>query len=106
MSGLPGGVETGKLSVWSRLLLVRVCSLTTSATPKEGKEYNHYENDRLASSSLLNIDLQRSELCAENYLLDRSRTVLTATTKIIALQQLYANYRKTDFSGSAQLEYI
>lgn len=104
-SGLPSGLETEKVYLWSRLFWC-VCVINDSRYAKEDEECNQYEKSLLASPRLTIVEFQQKETHTVNHLVDSSRVGLVVTRKTGISKVLCTNYRKTELASSVQLEYI
>lgn len=83
------------------------CALTGDSQYGNGhKECSLYETSQLASSRLPHVELQQNKTCTEDHLVDWSRVALVAARKISISEEIYASYRRTDFLGSVELEYM
>lgn len=71
---------------------------------KKDKDNNQYGKDLLVNPRLPNVKFQENEICTENHLVVSSSVVLIATKTISVSEKFYANYHKTEFASSVQLE--
>lgn len=97
LSRLTSGLEIKKLlmSFWPFCVLAFINDFRYA---KKDKTYSQYENTLLASPGTANVEFHHNEIDTDS-LVASSRVFLVVSRRISVSEELYANYRKSEFAS-------